>query len=69
MSNDTIKQVRSLHLHQGRLSAIKYLRTACKLPFAVARLAVEDIITCKPWTRPEIKPDLNQWEQGFQIHL
>lgn len=69
MNNETIKQVRTLNLHVGRLAAIKYLRSVRGLSFEVARLAVEDITTNKPWTKPQIKADLNWWEQGFEVAL
>ena len=69
MTNETYKAVRTLNLHKGRLAAIKYLRTVCGLPFSVASLAVEDIASNKPWTKPQIKADLNWWEHGFEVSL
>ena len=68
MNANTIKEVRSLNAHVGRLSAIKVLRS-CGLPFSVAKLAVDDIITNKPWTKPEIKAYLNNWEQGYAVSM
>jgi hypothetical protein len=65
MTNEAIKQVRTLNRHVGRLAAIKYLR-AGGLPHLVAKMAVEDITTNKPWTKPRIKADLNWWEPGFE---
>jgi hypothetical protein len=67
MEANTIKQVRTLNHHLGRLPAIKFLRTVLGLPYLVAKLAVDDIVTNKPWTKPEIKPDLNTWEYGYEI--
>jgi hypothetical protein len=62
MTNDTIKNIRSINLHVGRLTAIKWVRKTFNLSFSVARLAVDDIITNKPWTNPAIKADLNKWD-------
>lgn len=65
MMNDfVIKNVRSLNLHFGRLTAIKWTREARDLSYEVARMAVDDIIQNQPWTRPHIKADLNTWELG-----
>lgn len=69
MTNDTYKAVRSLNLHVGRLAAIKYIRTVCGCPFAVACMAADDIISNKRWTKPEIKADLNDWPQGFDVEI
>ena len=69
MTNETYKQVRTLNLHFGRLSAIKYLRSVRGISFEAARLAVEDITTNKRWTKPEIQADLNCWEQGYEVSL
>jgi hypothetical protein len=66
MTNEQYKNVRSINLHVGRLSAIKYLRAVLGVSFETARVAVDDITTNKPWTKPQIKADLNWWEMAGQ---
>lgn len=59
---ESIKNVRTLNLHFGRLTAIKWVRKWFGFDYTRAALAVDDIISLKPWTKPGVKPDLNTWE-------
>jgi hypothetical protein len=69
MNKETVKTVRTIIHHVGSLAAIKFLRSVRGLSFQQAKLAVKDIAACERWTYPQIKADLNWWEQRFEVAL
>ncbi len=59
LSNNDYKTIRTVNMFKGRVASIKYIRQNYVSNYLVAVTLFDDVISKKPWTKPQIEADLN----------
>ena len=61
------KQIRTIAENDGRLAALKYIRIHNVENYTAAKNALNDILSNRSWTRPEIMADINAIREEMSI--
>ena len=66
---ESYRQVRTIAQFDGPLVALKYIRTFHVETFSVAKMVLNDILTNKRWTMPQIKADINGVRERLSLNF